>query len=249
LVHLRRGPVVVLRLNRPEVRNALSWSLIEELGAAIEASEVDPDVRVVVVTGTGDRAFCSGEDLGSVAAGEAAPRVHDAFLRLLSGQTSVPVVAAVNATAVAAGFEILLGCDVVVASSSARFGLPEVKRGLFAGAGVRHLAHRLPLGVALELALTGDTMDAGRAYELGLVNVVTPPERVLDQAVAVAERIAANAPLALAATKDLLRRSASAEATIDERWHEWLDRVFGSDDAREGARAFLEKRPPVWRGC
>jgi len=248
LVRDRRGRILVLRLNRPQVRNALSWTLMEALGEAVTTAEADPDVRAVVLTGTGDRAFCSGEDLRSVAAGESLPPIHPGFMRLLSGRLSVPVVAAVNATAVAAGFEILLGCDVVVASSEAQFGLPEVKRGLFAGAGVLHVAHRLPLGVALELTLTGDTIDAKRAYELGLVNVVSAPEDVLGEAIAVAERIAANAPLALAATKDLVRGSAYTEPGVEERWQEWLDRVFRSDDAREGARAFIEKRPPVWQG-
>jgi enoyl-CoA hydratase len=248
LVQHRRGRILVLRLNRPEVRNALSWALIEALGVALTQAEYDPNIRVVVLTGTGDRAFCSGEDLRAVAAGATPPPVHDGFLRLLGGQLSVPVVAAVNATAVAAGLEILLGCDVVVASSAARFGLPEVKRGLFAGTGVLHIAHSLPLGVALELSLTGDTIDADRAYRLGLVNAVIPPESVLAKALEVAERIADNAPLAIAATKELIRRSAYNDAAVDERWREWLDRVFRSDDAREGARAFIEKRPPTWRG-
>jgi enoyl-CoA hydratase/carnithine racemase len=248
LVQHRRGRILQLRLNRPEVRNALSWPLIEALGVAVTEAENDTDVRVVVLTGTGDRAFCSGEDLRSVAAGERPPPVHEGFLRLLAGQLSVPVVAAVNATAVAAGLEILLGCDVVVASSAARFGLPEVKRGLFAGAGVLHIAHRLPLGVALELSLTGDSIDADRACHLGLVNMVTPPDVVLDKALEVAERIADNAPLAVAATKELIRRSAYHEPDVEERWREWLDRVFRSDDAREGARAFIEKRPAAWQG-
>jgi enoyl-CoA hydratase/carnithine racemase len=248
LVQHRRGGIMVLRLNRPDVRNALSWNLIEALGVAVTQAESDPAIRVVVLTGTGDRAFCSGEDLRSVAAGEASPPVHDGFLRLLGGQLSIPVIAAVNATAVAAGLEILLGCDVVVASSTARFGLPEVKRGLFAGTGVLHIAHRLPLGVALELSLTGDTIDADRACHLGLVNMVTPPDGVLDRALEVAGRIADNAPLAIAATKELIRRSAYNDAAVEERWQEWLHRVFRSDDAREGAQAFLEKRPPAWRG-
>jgi enoyl-CoA hydratase len=248
LVSYRQSHILVLRLNRPEVRNALSWKLIEALGVAVTEAESDPDVRVVVLSGTGDRAFCSGEDLRSAAAGETSPPVHQGFLRLLAGQLSVPVVAAVNATAVAAGLEILLGCDVVVASSSARFGLPEVKRGLFAGAGVLHIAHRLPLGVALELSLTGDTIDADRARHLGLVNLVTAPDDVLDQALDVAKRIAENAPLAVAATKELIRGSAYNDADLEARWREWLDRVFRSDDAREGAQAFIEKRPPIWRG-
>jgi enoyl-CoA hydratase/carnithine racemase len=144
LVEEFRDNVLVLRLNRPKVRNALSWTLIEKLGATLAASEANPDVSVVVITGSGDRAFCSGEDLRSLAAGESAPPVHEAFMRLLSGRLSIPVIAAVNGTAVAAGLEILLGCDVVVASSAARFGLPEVKRGLIAGTGccTSHVASR-----------------------------------------------------------------------------------------------------------
>jgi enoyl-CoA hydratase/carnithine racemase len=248
LVRERRGSALVLRLNRPEVRNALNESLIDALGRAVAEAEADRDVRVVVITGTGDRAFCSGEDLRPVAAGGTPPTVHEGFIRLLDGRLSVPVVAAVNATAVAAGFEILLGCDVVVASSAARFGLPEVKVGLFAGAAVRHIAGRLPLGVALELVLTGDSIDARRAHELGLVNRVVPPRRVLDEALAVATRIGANAPLAVQASKALVRQSASAEPGFEACLEEWVQRVFHSDDAREGASAFLEKRAPNWRG-
>jgi enoyl-CoA hydratase/carnithine racemase len=248
LVTQRRGHILLLRLNRPEVRNALNWQLIEALGVAVTAAEADPDIRVLVITGTGDGAFCSGEDLRAVAAGESPRPVHDGFMRLLSGQLSLPVVAAVNATAVAAGLEILLGCDVVVASSAARFGLPEVKRGLFAGAGVLHIGRRLPLGVALELALTGDAIDADRARDLGLVNLVVAPGRVLDEALGVAERIAGNAPLAIAATKELVRRSAYNDPGVNDRWRDWINRVFYSEDAREGARAFTEKRTPDWQG-
>ncbi len=137
------------------------------------------------------------------------------YLRLVAGEVEVPVIGAANASAVAAGFELLMGCDVVVASSEASFGLPEVKRGLFAGSGVMHVAKRLPLGVALEVALTGEPIDAERAYALGLVNAVAAPDQVLDVALGFADRIAANAPLSLAATKQLVRMAAYGDPESD----------------------------------
>jgi len=249
LVAERRGPVLILRLNRPEVRNALSWSMIEGIGAAVAEAESDPGIKVLVVTGTG-RSFCSGIDLRTFAQDNAsAPDAGmDGYLRLVGGEVEVPVIGAANASAVAAGFELLLGCDVVVASSEASFGLPEVKRGLFAGSGVMHVGRRLPLGVALELALTGDPIDAPRAHELGLVNAVVAPDEVLDTALGFAQRIAANAPLSLAATKQLVRMAAYGAPGVDEKLAEWQQRVFTSEDAKEGATAFVEKRAPVWKG-
>jgi enoyl-CoA hydratase len=250
LVVERRGPVLLVRLDRPEVRNALSWTMIGGISQAVAAAEGDPEIRVLVLTGTGDRAFCSGIDLRTIAEGtSAAPDgSRDGFMRMLAGEVEVPVVGAANASAVAAGFELLLGCDVVVASSEASFGLPEVKRGLFAGSGVMHVAKRLPLGVALELTLTGDSIDAARARDLGFVNAVVPPDQVLDTALEYADRIAANAPLSVAATKQLVRMAAYGAAGADERLQEWQQRVFSSEDAREGATAFVEKRSPVWKG-
>jgi enoyl-CoA hydratase/carnithine racemase len=250
LVVERRGPVLLLRLDRPEVRNALSWTMIGGISQAVAEAESDPEIRVLVLTGTGDRAFCSGIDLRTIAEGtSAAPDGGgDGFMRMLAGEVEVPVVGAANASAVAAGFELLLGCDVVVASAEAAFGLPEVKRGLFAGSGVMHVAKRLPLGVALELTLTGDTIDAARARDLGFVNAVVAPDQVLDTALAYAERIAANAPLSVAATKQLVRMAAYGTPGADERLQEWQQRVFTSEDAREGAAAFVEKRTPEWKG-
>ena len=148
----------------------------------------------------------------------------------------------------AGGLELLLGCDVVVASSEARFGLPEVKRGLFAAGGGTFIGQRIPLAIALEITLTGDLIDAGRAYELGLVNQVVPPDEVLDAALALAERIAANGPLGVAASKELVRLAASDPRRARERLAEWQRVVFASEDAQEGALAFVEKRPPVWTG-
>jgi enoyl-CoA hydratase/carnithine racemase len=253
LLEERRGRVLVLTLNRPEARNALSFALLGALVAALERAEGDPDVGAVVLTGAGDRSFCAGLDLREVAAGDdmsdpARRPTIDGFGRLMEGEIAVPLVGAANGSAVAGGLEVLLGCDVIVASRDARLGLPEVKRGLFAGGNGTTLGARIPLAVALELALTGDLVDAERALSLGLVNAVVDPDEVLDTAVGYAERIAANAPLALAATKELVRLAASDPARYRERRDHWRPVVFGSQDAVEGATAFVEKRDPRWQG-
>ena len=252
LVRARRGPVLVLRLNRPAARNALTPTLLRALGAAVVEAETEPTVRVVVLTGTGDRAFCAGMDLRAFVAGEHLALPADdatrAFFRLLDGAVGIPVVGAANGAAVAGGFELLLACDVIVASAAAEFGLPEVQRGLFPAGGGTFLGTRIPLGIALELTLTGDPISASRAYDLGLVNLVAAPDAVLTSALAVAERIAANGPLALAAIKELVRLGVTDAARARERLRAWQEVVFTSEDAREGATAFVEKRPPVWRG-
>ena len=253
LVRERRGPVLVLRLNRPEARNAITRGVLTGIGAAIRDAESDPDVRAVVLTGTGDRAFCAGMDLRSFAAGDEFGGATDedasaGFFRLLRGEVSVPVVGAANATAVAGGLELLLGCDLIVASSEATFGLPEVRRGLFPAGTGTFIGTRVPLGVALEMTLTGEAITAARAYEVGLVNAVVPPADVLPTALALAERIAANAPLAVAATKELVRLGVADAARGWERLGELQREVFTSEDAKEGATAFVEKRPPVWKG-
>ena len=160
----------------------------------------------------------------------------------------MPLIGAANASALAGGFEILLGCDLIVASSTAEFGLPEVKRGLFAAGNGTTLGTRIPLSIAMEMALTGDSISAARAHELGLVNAVVEPADVLSTAVAFAERIARNAPLSLAATKELVRLHVVDAGRAAERLAELQPLVFASEDAREGAMAFVEKRAPMWRG-
>jgi enoyl-CoA hydratase len=248
----RRGNVEIVRLNRPDVLNAMNPAVMTGLGSAMRDAEADADVRAVVLTGTGDRAFCAGMDLRAFAGGETMvapdPEAMDGFTRLMRGRITVPLIGAANATALAGGFELLLGCDLVVASSSARFGLPEVKRGLFAAGGGTFLGTRIPLSVAMELTLTGDPIDAERAYALGLVNAVVAPGEVLDTALGFAERIAANGPLGVAATKELVRLGVADAARAEARLAELQQTVFSSEDAREGATAFVEKRPPVWRG-
>lgn len=252
LVRERRGAVLVARLNRPDARNALTPELIRGIGSAIVDAESDPEIRALVVTGTGDRAFCAGMDLRAFAAGGQTRLGDDdagrAFLRLTEGAVTVPLVGAANASAVAGGFELLLGCDVIVASSEATFGLPEVKRGLFPAGGGTFLGTRVALGIALEMVLTGESIGAERAYDLGLVNEVVPPAEVLERAVAVAERIADNGPLGVAAAKELVRLGVSDPTRARERLHELRGAVFNSEDAMEGATAFVEKRAPVWRG-
>lgn len=251
LVVERRGPVLVARLNRPEARNALTPTLIRALGAALHRAETDPDLRAVVLTGTGDRAFCAGMDLRAFADGgfalDEGPDT-DAFARHLRGRIEVPVIGAANATAVAGGLELLLGCDLIVVAEGAELGIPEVKRGLFAAGGGVFIASRVPLSLALELTLTGEPIDASRAAAIGLANAVVPADRVLDVALGYAEAIAANGPLAVRATKELVHLGVADPEGAWTRLQELQPGVFESEDAVEGARAFVEKRPPVWRG-
>jgi enoyl-CoA hydratase len=252
LVAERREAVLVLRLNRPEARNALSPELLGALGSALVEAEEDPGIRCVVLTGTGDRAFCAGMDLRAFSEGarytDEMRAGLEVFGRFCRSSIDVPVVGAANGAAVGGGFEILLGCDVVVASADARFGLPEVKRALYPAGGGFVLGTRIPLAQAMELLLTGDLIGADRALELGLVNQVVPFDDVLDAALALAERIAANGPLALSTIKRLAR---TAVGSVEAAWALHEDeqpRIFGSADAAEGAAAFLEKRDPVWTG-
>jgi enoyl-CoA hydratase/carnithine racemase len=250
LVRERRGNVLVARLNRPEARNALNAAVIDGIGAVMQEAEGDAEIRAVVITGTGDRAFCAGMDLRAFADGEQ-PSPSDGmegFRRLIEGGLTVPVIGAANASALAGGLELLLGCDIIVASSKAMFGLPEVKRGLMPAGSGTLLGTRIPLAVALEMTLTGDSIDAHRAYELGLANAVVEPDEVLATALTFAERIAANGPLGVRATKELVRLSVIDAARAAERLRELQPVVFGSADAREGATAFVEKRNPVWQG-
>jgi enoyl-CoA hydratase len=252
LVREQHGSVLVARLNRPEARNALNGVLIRAISDAVLDAEADAEIRALVLTGTGDRAFCAGMDLadfaesGQSGAGEGG--LAEGFRRLIEGEVALPVIGAAQATAVAGGFELLLASDIIVVSSEAELGLPEVKRGLFPAGGGTFLGTRVPLGIALEIALTGERFSAQRGHEIGLVNAVVPPEQVLDTALDYASRIAANGPLGVAATKELVRLGVVDRERARARQAALMVSVFGSDDAREGALAFIEKRAPVWRG-
>jgi enoyl-CoA hydratase/carnithine racemase len=246
----RRGHIALVTLNRPEARNAISPEVSQTMAAVLDDVEADSELRTVVLTGRGE-VFSAGADLKVVAQGKAndIARGKGGFAGIVTRDFPKPIIAAVNGPALAGGFEIVLSCDLVVAAERARFGIPEVKRGLMAAAGgLIRLPKRVPLAIALELAMTGDPVDAQRALQLGLVNRVVPTTRVVDEAIALADRIGENSPIAVRNSRRLVREA--AELSEDEGWKRTLELmmpVFESGDAVEGATAFAEKRPPVWR--
>jgi enoyl-CoA hydratase/carnithine racemase len=254
VVREQRGNVLVLRINRPEARNALNPGVMGGLGAGLAEAESSPDIRAVVITGTGDRAFCAGMDLGAFSSGNMAPTPEEqegmkTFNRFFSGQhVDVPIIGAAQSSAVAGGFEVLLNCDLAVVADDAKLGLPEVKRGLFAAGGGVFLGQRIPMAIALELCLTGDYITPERAAHFGLVNRVVPADKVVDTAIELAEAIAANGPLGLAASKEIIKLAVVDNEGARKRQAELQGKVFGSEDAREGSLAFMEKRAPVWKG-
>ncbi|MGE0881873.1 MAG: enoyl-CoA hydratase-related protein [Acidimicrobiia bacterium] len=246
----QRGPVLVLTIDRPEKRNSLDGEVLDGIGAGMARADSDPEIRVVVLTAVGDKAFCAGMDLGGFARGDSRQASHMAdFTRWQRKGISKPVIAAVNGTAVAGGFELVLACDLVVASDQAKFGLPEVKRGLLPAGGGFLLGRRVPPAVASELCLLGDMFGAQRAYELGLVNRVVAADKVMEEAFVLADGIVANAPLSVSALQRLVR--VVPDLDLDAAWELFATiqpGVFASEDAKEGATAFVEKRPAQWKG-
>jgi enoyl-CoA hydratase len=241
--------VAVITIDRPEARNAVNGAVAQGVAAALDEFDSRKDVSVLVLTGAGGT-FSAGMDLKGFLTGDSPLAEGRGFGGIVERPPAKPIIAAVEGYALAGGFELALACDMIVASSEAKFGLPEVKRGLVAGAGgLLRLPARIPYHAAMEIALSGDHYPASRLAELGLVNRVTSPGEALAVATELARSVAANAPLALAATKRVIVESRDwPSAERFARQGEIINPVFGSKDAMEGAAAFAEKRPPVWTG-
>ncbi|MDT0276391.1 crotonase/enoyl-CoA hydratase family protein [Blastococcus goldschmidtiae] len=250
----RTGHVLLITINRPQARNALDRDVATRLADAFDAAEADPEIRCVVLTGAGDQAFSAGADLKALARGErpiVPGREHYGLAGFVRHPMSTPVIAAVNGAALGGGTELALAADLVVAAEHATFGVPEVKRGILAAAGgVFRLPEQLPRKVAMRLVLTGEPMGADEALRWGLVNEVVPAADVLPTAMRLAEVVAANAPLAVQASKRLalgiVDGDRPAESATWDRSAEEMSRLFASADAAEGMKAFAEKRPPRW---
>jgi enoyl-CoA hydratase/carnithine racemase len=244
----RRGRVFVITINRPEQRNAVNAAVAAGIGSALDDLDADDGLSVGVLFGVG-KGFCAGMDLKAFVTGERPFVEGRGFAGITQRSAAKPLIAAVEGFALAGGLEVALSCDLIVAARGARLGIPEVKRGLFAaGVGLLRLPRALPRNVAMEMALTGDPIEAERAHELGLVSRLTEPGEALTAALELADTIAANGPLALAATKRILVESADwPDSEFFKRQQPIYDPVFNSEDAREGATAFAERRAPVWK--
>jgi enoyl-CoA hydratase len=244
----RRDGVQIITINRPDARNALDKAVGEGVAAAIDELEESDELRVGVLTGAGGT-FSAGMDLKAFLRGETPHIEGRGLCGITQSPPRKPLIGAVEGWALAGGFELLLACDLVVAAEDARFGVPEVRRALVAAGGAALLLpQRIPQAVALELLLTGEPMGAARAAEVGLVNRVVEPGRALAGAIELAAVIAGNGPLAVAATKRIARSAAGW--SFADGWAEQaaiIEPVFASEDAREGATAFAEKRRPQWR--
>jgi enoyl-CoA hydratase len=245
----RRERILVITINRPDRRNAINAAVAAGMAAALDELDDDAELSIGVITGAG-KGFCSGMDLKAFVAGESPHAGDRGFAGITQRAAVKPLIAAIEGFAVAGGLEVALSCDLIVAARGARLGIPEVKRSLVAAAGgLLRLPRVLPRNVAMELALTGEPIDAERAYELGLVNRLTEPGEALGTALELAAAIAENAPLALAASKRILIEAADwPEAEFFARQEAIAAPVSASEDAREGATAFTEKRAPVWKG-
>ncbi|MEH7098082.1 crotonase/enoyl-CoA hydratase family protein [Neobacillus vireti] len=256
VLYEKRGRIAIITINRPEAMNAVDAEVWEGIGTALEDYAEDSNLWCAIITGAGDRAFCAGADLKAVAKGESIfPEGGEkwGFAGIAQHYINKPIIAAVNGFALGGGTEIALACDLIVASEKAAFGLPEVKRGIIAGAGgLLRLPRQLPLKVAMELILTGKSMSPQEASEWGLVNRVVPHEQLLEKAIELADEIIVNAPVAVSVSKDIVYRGLDVPLDHPSRaWEinqEYTSRVMESQDSKEGPRAFAEKRKPEWAG-
>ncbi|QUM73430.1 enoyl-CoA hydratase-related protein [Sphingopyxis granuli] len=253
----RNGHILIVTINRPEARNAVNAAVHVGIGTALDEAESDPEIRVVIITGAGDKAFCAGADLVALSRGGALAPEDKAqqawgFGGFAAHPISKPVIGAVNGFAFGGGCELALMCDLIVAAENAQFGLPEVKVGLFAAAGgAFRIVKQLPPKLAMEHLLTGDPFDAETALRHGFANRVVPLAELMPTAIALAEKIAGNAPLSVQASKRVALRMQDGQIAGDDA--HWADNsrerkaLMASEDAREGPRAFAEKRKPVWK--
>ncbi len=245
----REGATLIVTLNRPERRNAIDRETSEAVAAALDLLDTDSGLSVGILTGTGAH-FCAGMDLKAFVAGERVELDGRGLAGLTQTPPAKPMIAAVEGYALAGGFEMALACDLIVASATAQFGLPEAKRGLIAGSGgLVRLPERMPRQIAMECALTGRMIPAAEAERWGLINRLCTPGAALETALLLATEVARNAPLSLMASKEVVANAGRwAAGEVWNRQKEILERIIASTDAREGAIAFAEKRAPVWRG-
>jgi enoyl-CoA hydratase len=247
----QRGPFAIVKINRPDARNAVNGAVAQGIEEAIDKVEADDSIWVGILTGE-PPVFCAGADLKEINSGNAAKLATErgGFGGITQRDRTKPIIAAVDGPALAGGTEIVLSCDLVVASATATFGIPEVKRSLVAaGGGLFRLPRKIPFNIAMEMALTGDPVSAEVAHHHGLVNRLCEPGQALDVAVALAEQICANAPVAVRETRKIVLEATTAPDEVGWRMSiEGMAKAMGSEDFTEGLTAFIEKRPPRWKG-
>lgn len=244
--------IALLTLNRPDKRHAINASMTQRVEKIVKETEANQDIRVVVITSSGGPSFCAGADLAEVAAGRGGELVtaDGGFAGFVESRRTKPWIAAVQGAALGGGLEIALACDLKVCSESTMFGLPEVKRGLIAGAGgIYRLPRQVPRTVALEMIATGDSINAEFAKKIGLVNHVVKDDEVINKALEIAKKISDNAPVSVVESLKIARASHDEnEEELIRMTHKAVVKVMSTEDASEGPKAFVEKRKPVWKG-